>query len=198
MNRGDLMSNQDAIINENKIVIPINKRGTLLYILGSMAFVMAGFLLILFRELIAETMPMNSSASVFIIVLIGAASIIFFGICAVLYCKRLTKTEPILIVDEQGITDNSSALALGFVPWGDVKSIDIAEVNASFGVIEKFININVTDEEKYLSKATKIQRPIIQSNINSGHGVIAINLNSTGIKLEDVFPKMQIISEKNK
>ncbi len=84
------------------IVIPSKKLGNMVYALGVLMFVIFGLLFLFSSDIFA--------------ILIGLFSIAFFGCVFIILIKRLFTNHSLPIVDEQGITDHSSALALGFVP----------------------------------------------------------------------------------
>lgn len=53
--------------------------------------------------------------------IIGGFVTIFFGACLLFIIIRFFKPKDILVIDKNGITDNSSAISIGFIPWKDVK-----------------------------------------------------------------------------
>lgn len=121
------------------IIIPHKKIGNIIYAFGALCFVLIGLSFL--------TIPS------FPIQLIGLPSIAFFGICLVIYTKRIFSPHPLLIIDEQGITDNSSALAIGFIPWKDIENVELRHM-----LNQTFISVEVKSHDAYLAKMTPFQR----------------------------------------
>lgn len=56
------------------------------------------------------------------------ASVIFFGLVAVTMFRKFSDKKPGLIINNQGITDNSSGVSAGLIPWNDIDKIKISQV----------------------------------------------------------------------
>src|SRR5690606_34096341 len=52
---------------------------------------------------------------------IGAITVIFFGLCMLYYIKVLMKPEPAVIVTKEGIIDQSSYIRAGLVRWEEIE-----------------------------------------------------------------------------
>src|SRR5262245_52976861 len=94
-----------------EVVIRLNRSKIALLIAGAVALVGTSFWI----WSIAET-----TTDPFEVKCIAVAGILFFGICAVYGCIKLFDDKPGLVIDAEGIVDNSSAAAAGRVPWSDV------------------------------------------------------------------------------
>lgn len=154
------------------IVIPSKKLGNILYAFGALIFVILG-LLFLF-------------SSDFFAILIGLFSIIFFGWGFIILIKRIFTSHSLLIVDEQGMTDHSSALALGFVPWEDIENIQLRHM-----LNQTFISVSVKDQEAYLAKMSTLQRNATKANLKMGYPLINITLNTTGKNPRTVYQEIE-------
>ena len=102
-------------------------------------------------------------------------------------------TTAILTIDEKGIIDNSSSLALGFIPWDDIEEVCI-KGNAS----NKFIELALKDEDKYLSSVNKIKRIFILAQKKMKHNVVCISLNIAGLDAEKAINYVQDVFKKYK
>ena len=129
--------------------------------------------------------------------IISVLGIILFGWCLFYSLKRLFTAGVVLIVDEKGITDNSSAIAVGFIGWLDIEDIYIADnrVHNKYGSKIKFIEIKVKDNEKYLGKLSFFKKKMLRLNILSGTEVICINLVGTGVKPNNLLVDMKTLFE---
>ena len=120
--------------------------------------------------------------------IIGLFGFIFFIICTILIIKVRFKNKNVLVVNSEGITDKSSAIALGFIPWHDVKNMKIRSVNGN-----KFIEVQIDNEALHLERLKQWQRKAIEINREMGQEAVLINLAFTGHKPEDVLNVMQEI-----
>ncbi len=93
----------------------------------------------------------------------------------------LISKKEYLKINDEGITDNSSAISLGFIPWEDI--IDVYDDN-EVGV--GFLELVIDDEEKYLSRTNFLKREIIKMNKKMGHQCVCINLEMTGYTIDEL------------
>lgn len=114
---------------------------------------------------------------------IMAFGALFFGYATYFLFRRALGGKDILIVDENGVTDNSSAVALGFIPWQDIKDIHLRSTLGNY-----FIELELFDEEKYLKRLKGIKKLAVKINLNTGHELVCITLNSTGVGYRTVMP----------
>lgn len=91
---------------------------------------------------------------------LGAVSMLFFSIAIIGFYRKMFDKKPGLVVDSTGITDNSSLLSVGHIPWEEVKKIAGNKVSG-----QDFLLIEVEDPVKYidLQKST-LKRKIAALN----------------------------------
>lgn len=154
------------------IVIPSKKLGNMIYALGALMFVIFGLLFLFSSDIVA--------------ILIGLFSIAFFGWGFIILIKRLFTNHSLLIVDEQGMTDHSSALALGFVPWEDIENVQLRHM-----LNQTFISVSVKDQEAYLAKMSTLQRNATKANLKMGYPLINITLNTSGKNPRTVYQEIE-------
>ena len=154
------------------IIIPSRKLGNIIYALGSLIFVILGLILLL----TADILP----------ILVGLFSIAFFGWCFIIFVKSIFNNQPLLMVDQHGITDHSSALALGFVPWQDIENIQLRHM-----LNQTFISVSVKDQEVYLAKMSSLQRNASKTNLKMGYPLINISLNTTGKNPKKIYQDIE-------
>lgn len=159
---------------EGKIIVKQNILGGILYALGSLIFTILGFLFL------------NVSP-------LGIFPCLFFVLGFVYFTLRLIKRKPILIVDDKGITDNSSAISVGFIPWEDVEDIVMDECLGN-----EFIEIKLVDEEKYIKRLSDLSKKAVIANKKMGHEAVCITLNSTGKNPNLIYSEMLVIFDKVK
>lgn len=66
-----------------------------------------------------------------------------------------------LIIDENGIFDNTHAISVGLIKWADITGIRTEQIAST-----KFILIYTTNPEFYLNKATGFTRKLMEANNN--------------------------------
>jgi hypothetical protein len=173
------------------IVVKQSLKGNILYGFG--AFVMSLLcLLLVFMNFGSISGTFNLLVYILdkVILVFG---FVFFGYSFIYYLKRANSGKEILIVDEKGITDNSSALACGFIPWRDIDNIYIA---SSMG--NQFIELVLNNEEHYLKKLKGIKKLAVLINKKMKHQVVCITLNSTGISPKKLLPRIQEMHAQSK
>lgn len=136
----------------NKIEIPLDKTKIIFLAVGSLAFVILGFLCV----------QVVSEKSVFlppiIAKIIGILAIVFFGYTGFISLKMLQNKKPGLVIDDSGILINSSAIEIGKVSWEDVTGFRTQQIMSS-----KFILIDVKNPDEYISKLNKHSKMLKKS-----------------------------------
>lgn len=159
-----------------RIEIPRSKTKCLLAVVGSACFVAMGVWFILDPTFFATRFP----ATRILIVGVGYVDILFFGLCFFGWGYFFFNRTPGLIVDETGITDHSTGIAVGLIPWSDIT--DISEQNV-FG--QKFINIHVKNPDDYLARIkSPWKKKLIQINWKSFGMLLSISSNSLKVSFD--------------
>lgn len=154
------------------IIIPSNKLGNLFYAVISFLFVFVGFFMCLIPDILIQ--------------FIGVIAILFYGLCFVTFLKRIVNKTPILLINDLGVSDHSTAIAIGFIPWQDIEAIQLTSL-----FNQTFISISVKDQQSYLKKMTVLQRLTTKANLKMGYPLINITLNTTGQKPEKVMEEIE-------
>lgn len=106
----------------------------------------------------------------------GAAVMGLLGIF--FFSRKLLDKEPGLVLNEQGIYDNTSAFRFGLIPWSDISHIYEREIQASITSKQRFVTIGLIEPEKYISRETKLlKRKILQINARSYGSPVHISTN---------------------
>ena len=158
-------------MNIPETVIPISKTKSSGAFIGSIAFVVASVW-------ITMAQPMGEILSW----IVGGIGIVFFGATTYYSSRAIFQNKPGLVLDEEGITDYSSGVAAGFIPWKDVEEIQTTKVFS-----QSFILIMVQNPETYLDRAESIiSRRAMEANFNSYGTPITISANSLKISFEEL------------
>lgn len=129
-----------------------------------------------------------------VILCAGIASIILFSIFAIMYIQKLRSSALGLIIDKQGITDNSSALSVGLIAWSDIENISVMEMYR-----QKLIMIKVNKPEEYIARqANSMKRKMMEMNYKTYHTPISITSNILQIKFDELLHKLTSDLEKSR
>src|SRR5689334_17009606 len=101
-------------IAREPIEIKLSKRKTILTFLGAIAFVAAGIWMIT----TADTQERYSPTR---LTVIGYSAVVFFGAAALFSFYKLFESRPGLILDSEGIHNNTYALSSQLIRWDQIK-----------------------------------------------------------------------------
>ena len=159
-----------------QIEIALSKKKLILMLVGSIAIVLLGIWLISEADNLTGWRARNPTFTRGI----GIAGVLFFGLCGVYFGRKLPDNRPGLIIDEMGLTDNSSGLSAGLILWGDIKKISVIEIHR-----QKLLMLHVKNPQDYIDKQTSgIKRKMMQMNFNMYGTPLSITSNSLKITFD--------------
>ncbi|KAA5532525.1 hypothetical protein F0919_17225 [Taibaiella lutea] len=153
----------------NRIEIPLSKTKILLTIVGSILFVIAGFYLM---NTIANQ---QTKVNLTIVKGVGIAAILFFTTIGIYAIKKLFDKKTGLIIDENGILDNTNASSIGLIKWTDITVIKTEQIAST-----KFLLIYTINPGFYLDKAKGLTKKLMAGN-NSMYGT-PLSITSGALK----------------
>lgn len=161
-------------------IIELSKNKIITSIIGSTIFVLLG---VWFLSMDAQTIESQEEFNSPIFVYgFGIISIVFFGLCDLIWIKKFLDKSPGLVISSKGILDNSSGVSAGVVPWEDISGIEEYQVKK-----QKFISIQVNNPEKYVNNGNPLQRMIHRANIKMCGTPVNISTNSLKISHKDLL-----------
>jgi hypothetical protein len=131
---------------QEQTAISINKKRILPNVFGALVFVVLGIGMISIA-LLGE----GAVGTKVLISLIGLVSLLFFGLILVVLLTKLVRNEAGLIITDDGLTDNTSGVSAGFIPWNDMRKI-----NFSYTGNLVFLIVMVKKPEKYIERERNI------------------------------------------
>lgn len=181
----------DFKMRNDKIEIPLSKIKILFIFFGAIAFVILGVLFLINPSMFISEVARNPT----IIFIIGLASVLFFGLCAIVAFRKLFDKKVGLVIDSTGIMDNASGLSAGQIHWKNVTNIKAIKVAG-----ENLLMIIVNNPDEFINRQ---KNPILKkmaklNHINYGS---PISLSANGLKckfseldkiLNDQFEKWKI------
>ncbi|MCW1148556.1 STM3941 family protein [Flavobacterium lacisediminis] len=161
----------------NEIKIPLSKTKLIFAFIGSVIFILLG------REFILKpdkyVSPIMRSPE--LIAIVGYASVIFFGLCLIYIFYKAFDKKPGLIVNRNGITDNSNFASAGLIEWSEIIGIRTQQVMST-----KFILIDVSNPEKFIQKSSKFKASIMKANLKMYGTPLSITSNSLRYNFEEM------------
>lgn len=159
----------DFNINDERIEIPLSKNKLILLLAGALIFVALGLWFVLNPSVIAN--GGSRHYPVWGILVMGYICAIFFGICAGFIGYKLFDNKPGLIIDATGITDNSSGVSVGHIPWNDIIKMEVKNVYRN-----KFILLYVNDPDEIIKRLSNMfKRQSISMNYKLYSTPVAIS-----------------------
>lgn len=154
------------------ITIPLSKGKLLLSTLGAFAFVDIGFWFVL-----APPSRTGSSLESTFLMVLGLVSILFFGGIAILVIRKLFDSRPGLIINEQGLNDNSGGLSVGQILWQDIEDIQVLKIQR-----QRLILILVKNPQDYLDRQSNGWKRKLMAMNHRQYGT-PISVSTNGLKI---------------
>ncbi len=113
-------------------------------------------------------------------------SIIFFSLTLTHLLIKMFDNKPGLIINNQGIIDNSGSAISGLIKWSEIKEIKKSEV-----VGEKFITIILYNPQKIIKKAPWYKRTLLKTNLKLYKSPIHISANTLNTNFSDLLTLLE-------
>ncbi|KAF2516460.1 STM3941 family protein [Flavobacterium foetidum] len=174
----------------NQIEIPLSKKKMFLSLVISVLFICLGIWFL--------TAPPTSNHPIYgnpiLFFSCGIVSVIFFGYAGFTIFKKLGDKKPGLLINSEGITDNSSNIAAGIVLWSDITRISTVNV-----MNQKFLIIAVKNPNEYINRQSGIlKRKTAEMNYKTYGSPISISANTLKTNFKDLYDLLQRKFNENK
>lgn len=153
----------------SEIRIALSKRKLILALIGS---IILGALAIQFI-LKPEEYLSHKYKNLEIIATVGYVSVLFFGLCTIFIFYKYFDKKSGLIIDKNGITDNTNFTSVGLIEWSEIIGIRTQQVMSN-----KFILIDVLNPEKFIEKSSKFKASLMKINLKTYGTPLSITSNS--------------------
>ncbi|MBT1704066.1 STM3941 family protein [Chryseosolibacter indicus] len=168
-------------MGQERIEIKLSKRKAVLTFLGAIAFVVAGIWMIALADNQHRFPPPLLNVT-------GYSAIILFGAVGLYIFYKMFDSKPGLIIDKDGIHDNSNASSAQLIKWEQIKGLKIEQVMST-----KFILIDIHDPEDFMEKIGGLKKKLMKGNYKMYGTPISIISNSLNGDTDYLF---KIISER--
>lgn len=165
------------------IQVPLSKSKLAVSIGGSVIFIILGYFLITDDYELYNTSFTKA---------VGIAAIIFFGITLLYNLYRLFNKKPALIIDDNGITDNSGRESAGLIEWHDIKHIDVKTI-----ISTRYLIIHVTNPYKYIKRVPAQKAWLMKRNMGLFGSPISISARALRYNFDELYRLLQLNLEKH-
>lgn len=145
----------------NELVIYPKKGKMILYGIGCLVFVAIGGILFL----LGLTDNGNDRLK---LLAIGGVVFVFFGLCMVYWVKTMVKRKPAIIINHEGITDQSTYIAAGLIRWGEIEDIDFIQFGGQtyLGIFTKDPDLIVNRSSSFKRMLNRMNKGLLPSQVN--------------------------------
>ena len=171
------------------IEIGLSKTKLILMFLASLAFVTLGIQFTIHPE---NYISFRYSSPE-LIKIVGIITILFFPLGIIYSLVKIFDKKKGLIIDKNGITDNSSGYSNGLIVWKDIISINVTKVKST-----SFLLIIVKNPVEYIGKANYIKALVMKLNYKLYGTPISISSTSLKIDFEDLRNIVETEFQKSK
>lgn len=116
------------------------------------------------------------------LLLAGGFGALLFMPCTVYLFWRAIHPKAVMTIDDSGITDNSSAIAVGFIPWSQITAIQLTP-----HMSQVYFSIRVLNVESLLKSLSPKTRKLIRMNMSMGLPPVNIQFNTTATPVTAAF-----------
>jgi len=111
----------------------------------------------------------------------------FFGLCG-LYCfVKMCDRSPGLVLDRDGIIDNSTGVAAGRVRWEEITDIRFRLMGR-----QRFVTIDVVDPRRFVERGGAVRRLLTRLNTTTLGSPINIATDGLAISPDELFRQIEI------
>ncbi|MFA6424268.1 MAG: STM3941 family protein [Candidatus Magasanikbacteria bacterium] len=158
-----------------EILIPLSKKKTSIIFLGTCCFVFVCLWLINIAEIQTRFSPLLVKTISFI-------GIIFFSICGIYIFIKFFNKKSGLVINEEGIFDNSSAIGVGLVKWQNITNVKVIEIYK-----QKILIIGVNNANEIIARQTGMKRRLMDLNNKSYGSPVQITSNALVCNFKELF-----------
>lgn len=159
--------------SEELVLYP--KLGKVIFL--SPLFILLGAMVIYFGLTETET-----TFKSMMMILIGIACILVFGLTFLYGLNRKFNKDPFLVVNDEGILDQSTYTNGGFIKWEEIEDIFIYRVSN-----QRMIGIRLYDPESVLNRMTGLKGWLARMSMKQTEAPVNIPSSSCPVKLDDLY-----------
>lgn len=159
--------------------IPLSKRKLTILLIGALTLVLLSMGLLVEKPELSSTIIGN----VYLVLTIGWAGLIFFGLIAAICIQKLVDTKMGLVISDKGVNDNSSGLSLGLIRWSDIVEFKKLEKEN-----QKFVLCVLKNPDNYIAKVSNVlKRKSLQLNQRLYGTPVPISSQALQIEFDELY-----------
>jgi len=162
----------------NEVVIYPKKVKLLAIAMGALLFVILGFYFA--QNRVAMGLPLWK------IIVIAYIGIPFFSLCLVYAIYRLLVPNPAVVISDEGIFDNASAVGAGMLRWEE-----IADVFAYDFMGQRMLGIIPVNEAVVLGRQSRLKRVMAKMNRGIAPAPFNIPQSVLPISVDDLLSRVE-------
>jgi hypothetical protein len=161
--------------NANSIEIKLNKNKLRLMLVGAGLFFIAAVWIVTSPSAVARFNPFFAKVT-------GVLGLVFFGAAFVFIWKKVNDNKPGLVIDENGVMDNSSGVSAGLIPWSDIIDIKFEKV-----FNQSFLMLIVRNPNAYIEQQQNvIKKKAMQMNFKNYGSPISIPAGTLSYNFDEL------------
>jgi len=165
-------------------IIELSRQKTLRLVGGSVAFVAGGWWMLHLGAADIERLPGFNLP--WLTHALGIVLVVFFGLGVLVGLRQLLDRRPGLVLDAQGLHDNTSGVSAGLVPWSDITGFSVFQIYGQRSLI-----VHVSDTAKYAARGGFVGRMLRHMNLKLCGSPVAITAQSLQIDFDDLLALCQ-------
>lgn len=145
-----------------EIIIPLNKIKLILFLLGSVFFVIAGFYFFIYKPDILYLVRINNKiwlAKALGSLIIGLIAVLFFGMILISCLKKLLIDDYALIISREYLIDNTIGFSKKVVPYSRIENLTHIKVDKN-----EFIYIYLSNPIEFIANQNIIDSFFMKLN----------------------------------
>jgi hypothetical protein len=158
----------------DRVVIALSKVKLSLMVVGALLFVAGGVWLLAIADTQTGYLPIYVKG-------VAILAIGFFGLCALYGLRKLSDGSPGLVLDREGIMDNSSGIAVGRVAWREIRDVQVVSIHG-----QRFLALFVGDHQRYLGGGNLLSRLFRKTNYRWYGTPIVISAHGLKVTFRDL------------
>jgi hypothetical protein len=162
-------------MGQERIEIKLSKGKGILTFLGAVAFVCISIWLLN----IAENQDLFNPILVSVV---GYVGLVFFGLCGLYIFYKLFDSKPGLIIDKEGIYDNSSAAAGHLIKWERITGLRVEQIMST-----KFILIDIENPEQFMDEINGMKKKMMWSTYKMYGTPTSISSSTLSCNFDELF-----------
>jgi hypothetical protein len=162
-------------------VIALSRAKLALTVAGSLLFVAAGVWFLTAGDDSSLVTTLRRFVPPLFVHGLGAVAMVFGAVGVAYGIAKSRDRKPGLVLNAEGMVDNSSAVAAGFIPWSEVTGVETFQVSS-----QRMLVIRVADPAKYVERGGAVKRSLNRANANLCGSPIVISSNALRIPFDEL------------